>query len=114
MKLLNASKNVIFAKRVEKAETFWTRLKGLLGRPSLESDTALWIDRCPSIHTFFMNFTIDVVFVDRAHKVRACYANVRPWRWIAPVIGARSVYEMAVGGIARGQIEVGDQLNVVH
>ena len=114
MKVINATKNAVVVSRLEKAENFWSRLKGLLGRPALPDDTALWIDRCPSIHTFFMGFDIDVIFVDRANKVRACYSAVKPWRLIPPVMGAWSVYELAVGGIARGQVEVGDQLHVGH
>jgi uncharacterized membrane protein (UPF0127 family) len=114
MRLINTTKNTLLAEHVERATKFADRLRGLLGRNSLASNSTLWIDRCPSIHTFFMRFAIDVVFVDREHNVRACYENVGPWRWLAPVRGARSVYEFSVGTIARGKIEVGDQLNVVH
>lgn len=114
MKLINSSKNISFADKVEVAENFWSRLIGLLGRNSLNNGTALWIARCPSIHTFFMKFPIDVVFVDTSLKVCACYKNVRPWRLILPVHGASSVFECSIGAISRGQVEKGDQLHVVN
>jgi uncharacterized membrane protein (UPF0127 family) len=114
VKLLNASKNLTVIENVAEASTTLSRMIGLLGRSSLGTNEALWIDRCPTIHTFFMKFAIDVVFVDNKLSVKACYHNVKAWRLILPVWGARSVFEMPVGAISRGQIEVGDQLNVVH
>lgn len=114
MKLVNTSKNLPLADHLEKAESFSARLIGLLRHKTLDERNTLWIDRCSSIHTFFMRFAIDVVFVDDSLKVRACYENVKPWRLILPVWGARSVFEFAVGAIRRGHVEAGDQLNVVH
>ncbi|MNJ92789.1 hypothetical protein D3C87_104630 [compost metagenome] len=97
---------------LEVARTFWTRGKGLLGRQSLPENQALWIHRCNSIHTYFMKFAIDCVFVDRNLKVKAIYRDVRPGRLILPVWGASSVIEMASGTTSKLQISVGDQLNV--
>lgn len=114
MKLYNASKNTIIVDDVKKAFSFFARLKGLLGRKSLSRNEALWIDHCPSIHTFFMNFTIDVVFVDKELKVCANYENVKPWRLVTPIWRAQSVFEFAEGTIKQKNIEVGDQLNVAH
>lgn len=113
MKLLNSSKNLILVNNLEKAESLYSRLKGLLGRPSLSSDSALWIDQCTSIHTFFMQFSIDVVFIDHSFKVKKIANDVRPWRVVGPVWGAKSVIEFAKGTVAQRQVEVGDQLNVV-
>jgi uncharacterized membrane protein (UPF0127 family) len=111
---MNITKNLVLAEKVEKAVSFHSRLKGLLGRKTMNANETLWIIRCSSIHTFFMNFSIDVVFVDHSLKVRARYENVKPWRLVSTVWGAKSVFEFAAGAIAKGKIEVGDQLNVVH
>ncbi|HWU44051.1 MAG TPA: DUF192 domain-containing protein [Bdellovibrio sp.] len=97
---------------LEVATNFWTRGRGLLGRPSLPMDEALWIHRCNSIHTCFMRFSIDCVFVDKNLKVKAVYQDVKPWRWIFPVWGASSVIEMASGTSQQLQIKVGDELHV--
>ena len=52
------------ASRVVRAETAGTRAKGLLGRAGMDPGEALWIVPCSSIHTFFMRFPIDVLFLD--------------------------------------------------
>lgn len=113
MKLLNSSKNLVIVNNLEKAESFFARLKGLLGQTSLNKDSALWINPCTSIHTFFMRITIDVVFIDGSLKVKKIYTNVRPWRIIWPVWGARSTIEFANGTVTKLLVEIGDQLNVV-
>lgn len=110
--LVNKTTQQTLIPRLEVADTFHTRGKGLLGRDSLAGDHALWIHRCNSIHTFFMKFAIDCVFVDRQLKVRKVYHDVRPWRLVLPVWGASSVIEMASGTAKRLNINVGDQLYV--
>lgn len=97
---------------LEVARTFWSRGKGLLGRKNLPESRALWIPRCNSIHTYFMKFAIDCVFVDKNLKVKAVYQDVRPGRLIFPVWGASSVIEMASGMTSKLNINVGDQLHV--
>jgi uncharacterized membrane protein (UPF0127 family) len=111
-KLENRSKNQLMIGNLEIARGFWSRGKGLLGRQGLAADSALWIHRCNSIHTFFMQFPIDCVFVDRNLKVKAIYQDVRPWRLLLPVWGASSVFELSSGAASRMDITVGDQLYV--
>jgi uncharacterized protein len=62
------------------AATFWQRLGGLLARPRLQAGEALVLAPCSSVHTFFMRYDIDVVFVDRWGKVLKVVHNLRPWR----------------------------------
>lgn len=108
----NKSTNVKLVENLEVAKTFWSRGKGLLGRKVLAQDQALWIHRCNSIHTCFMQFSIDCVFVDKNLKVKAIYQDVKPWRLVSPVWGASSVIEMASGTSSKLKISVGDQLYV--
>lgn len=112
MKLMNQTKNTCAAEVVVKAESLLARMRGLLGRRSWPEHHTLWIQDCPSIHTFFMKFSIDAVFVDSHLVVKACHANLKPWRLVAPVWGAKSVFEFSVGSIEKAKIEVGDQLYV--
>ncbi|HRO67160.1 MAG TPA: DUF192 domain-containing protein, partial [Pseudobdellovibrionaceae bacterium] len=79
---------------------------------TLPADEALWILRCNSIHTFFMMFPIDCVFVNRDLEVKALRRNVVPWRMVFPVWGASSVIEMAAGNIDRLDIRTGEKLHV--
>lgn len=111
-KLMNTTTNQTLIADLEVASTFLSRGKGLLGREELPSHQALWIHHCNSIHTFFMKFAIDCVFVDKNLKVRAIRKEVRPWRLILPVWGAASVIEMAAGTVSKGNVSVGDQLYV--
>lgn len=110
--LMSKTTNQTLIPQLKVADTFWTRGKGLLGREALPNSEALWIHHCNSIHTFFMKFSIDCVFVDKNLKVKALYQDVRPWRLVPPVWGAASVIEMSSGSISRLKVSVGDQLYV--
>ena len=97
---------------LEVASNFWSRGKGLLGRAGLNEDQALWIHHCNSIHTFFMKFSIDCVFVDKNLRVKAIRTDVKPGRMVMPIWGASSVFEMKSGTAEKLNIQVGDQLHV--
>jgi uncharacterized membrane protein (UPF0127 family) len=87
------------------------RLKGLLGRRELPEDEGILIRPAASVHTAFMRFAIDVVFVDRDHRVVKIAASVPPWR-IAAARGARHALELAAGRATRVGIGVGDVLSL--
>ena len=112
-KLLNKTKNSQIATHVDLANTFATRAKGLLGQTSMNEGKALWITSCTSVHTCFMNFAIDAVFVDKNLVVKKKVSNLKPWRMTVPAWGASSVFELPAGTIQKTKIEVGDQLDVV-
>jgi uncharacterized membrane protein (UPF0127 family) len=92
------------------ANTFITRLVGLLSRKSLASDEAMLIVPCKSIHTVGMKFTIDVVFLDKENKVLGVSSNVKPYqlRW-APR-GTYSVLEVSDGNVNKTGIHLDDLL----
>ena len=101
------------ATAVTVADSFLARSKGLLGRNHLAQEHALWIKRCNSIHTFFMKFAIDAVFVDKKLKVVSIYQDLKPWRITRIHLKASSVFEFQAGTLAHlktGMIKVGDQL----
>jgi len=107
----NATRNAPVATKVEKADTPASRSKGLLGRMSLPADEGLWIVPCPMIHTFFMKFPIDVLFLDADLKVRRVIEDLRPWRLSPWVLSARSVLELK-GGALKGSVSVGDRIEM--
>lgn len=94
------------------AETYESRSRGLLGRDSLDPTEGLWIIPCPMIHTFFMRFAIDVVFLDKKLRVVRVIENLKPWRVSPWVFSARSVLELAAGTLA-GSVRKGDQLEIL-
>jgi uncharacterized protein len=86
------------------------RLRGLLGRKGLEPGEGLLITKTSSVHTFFMAFPIDVVFLDKELRVRSIAADVRPsrLRWRR---GSKSVIELRSGEAARVGLVAGSRLS---
>jgi uncharacterized membrane protein (UPF0127 family) len=85
---------------VRHARGFWPRLAGLLGAPQLRRGEALLLAPCRSVHTWFMAYRIDVVFVDRAGRVMRVARDVAPWR-IVSCAGAHAVLELRAGEAVR-------------
>jgi uncharacterized membrane protein (UPF0127 family) len=91
------------------ANTMLPRMRGLLGRRSLPAGEGLLIRPAPSVHTFFMRFPIDVVFLSRAGEVLKVSADVGPWR-ARSCRGAYAVLELAAGEAERRGVTVGDHI----
>lgn len=111
MRLLAKSSRKILIPNLEVANSTWTRTKGLLGRPDLAPDQALWIPRCNNIHTFFMKFALDLVFLNKKMVVTKIVKNVPPgrivWAWTAS-----SVIEFKTGFLEKTPVQVGEELHV--
>lgn len=89
-----------------------SRFLGLMGRPSLEDGHGLLIKPCSSIHTFFMRFPIDVVFVDKDARVVKTATAVKPWRFLLGGKGAHAVIELPAGALNNPGMKPGDQLDI--
>lgn len=92
------------AEKVEEADSFFTRLKGLMFRKTLEEGEGLLLRNCPAIHCCFMRFTIDVVYLDDLLNVIGV-ETVRPWQTGGRYKGTRHVLELrenACSGIYPG------------
>jgi uncharacterized membrane protein (UPF0127 family) len=106
----NAAGDVV-CERCEVPKSSFARARGLLGRSGLEPGDGMLIDAAPSVHTFFMRFPIDVVFLDRDWRVVRVVHRLRPWR----VAGARravAALELPAGAAAEAGIEEGDVLSL--
>ncbi len=110
MKLVNKTKNRILAENIEVANTPLKRMKGLLGRDCLEKGSGLHIIPCNNIHSLFMKFEFDAVFMDRQNKVRHLSEKIPPWTWIKFCFSANSVIELPAGIISETGTETGDEL----
>jgi len=91
------------------ADTLWRRLRGLIGRRELTPGEGMVLRPSWSVHTFFIRFPIDVVFVDADQVVTRVVDELRPWRW-ATHRGARDVVELPAGECARVGVVVGQRL----
>jgi uncharacterized membrane protein (UPF0127 family) len=101
----------VICRRLAIAASARTRMKGLLGRRSLGQDEGLLLRPAGSVHTAFMRFPIDVVFLDRGMRVLRIAPNMRPWR-MAGQRGARIVVELDAGAAERNGIAPGLQLRL--
>ncbi len=108
---VNVTKGTALATKLELAGTGDTRRKGLLGRSGMAQGEGLWIAPCESVHTFFMRFAIDLVYLDRQRKVKKVRSNVGPWR-LSACFSAHSVLELPVGTIRASQTECGDTVEI--
>ena len=109
LRVLNRTRSTILATRMETARTSASRNKGLLGRDRLAPGEGLWIVPCESIHTFFMRFPIDLVYLDRQKRIRKLSNAVGPWR-VSACFSAHSVIELPAGTIQATQSQRGDAL----
>lgn len=105
----NVTRGTVLGAEINTADTSATRRTGLLKHTGLASGEGLWIVPCEGVHTFFMKFPIDVLYLDRAKRVRKVRPNMVPWRMSA-CLTAHSVLELASGEIVRTGTAVGDQL----
>ncbi|WP_224982582.1 DUF192 domain-containing protein [Geomonas agri] len=102
----------VLAREVDLADSFFARLKGLLGRRELPAGRGLWIRPCSSVHTFGMRFTIDVLFMDRDMRVVAVAKTLRPNR-VSPFCSrAYSVLELPAGVLDADVTAVGNRIEI--
>jgi hypothetical protein len=101
----------VVCERCSLADSPTARMRGLLGRDGLEQGEGLLLRPAASVHTFFMRFPIDVVFLDRALVVLGIEDAIGPWR-AASQRGAKAVLELPAGESARRGLAVGDQLTL--
>lgn len=113
MQLINITNGVVLADIVQVASNFKARLKGLIGRTGLKNDEALIIQPCNSVHTCFMSFPIDVIFLNSEFCILRAMENMKPYRFSPIVAGSRMVVELPAGRLAVTLTGVGDQLKLV-
>jgi hypothetical protein len=111
--ILNLTRASVLCDTVVIADRPRPRMRGLLGQRSLPAGEGMLLQPAPSIHTAFMRFPIDVVFMDGTLRVLKIVEGMKPWR-AASAHRAWAVLEMAAGEVARCGTEVGDQLGVVE
>ena len=98
--------------QTQRTETMFERMRGLLGADALLPDTGLWINSWNSVHSFFMSFTIDVLYLDKNNDVVRVIKDMRPWR-VNACWSARSVIELGHGRVDVLGIQLGDNVNWV-
>ena len=103
--------NKLISKQMKVASSFFDRLVGLMFSSSMKGFDSLLITKCNSIHTFFMRYAIDVVFLNSKYEVVRTYYNIKPWRMTRLVFGATQVLEMKAGNLP-DDMKIGDRLDI--
>jgi uncharacterized protein len=108
----NQTRGTVLCARATLARGFRGRSRGLLGRRQLSCDEGMLFEARPLplmwMHTFFMTFPIDIVFLNRGDVVIKVQSSLKPWRLSAIVVGARKAIELAEGAAVRTGTDVGD------
>jgi len=111
VKVTNLTRQSELGSRIEVADRGPARTKGLLGRKQLGPGEGMWIVPCESVHTFFMQFPIDLVYLDRNHRITKVRHSVPPWR-LSACLSAHSVIELPAGTVRTTKCEKGDVIEL--
>ena len=109
LRIINLTRQTELATAADVAGHSAARNKGLLGRTGLPEGGGLWIVPCESVHTFFMKFPIDLVYIDRKKIVKKVRSNVGPWK-LSACLFAHSIIELPAGTVDSTNTKPGDQL----
>ncbi|MCK4912158.1 MAG: DUF192 domain-containing protein [Candidatus Omnitrophica bacterium] len=109
--LFNKSKNCLIASKVSIANNFFLRLKGLMFRESIDKEEALVFYHTPSIHTFFMRFPIEVVFLNQKMQVKEIYQELKPKRVVFSTFSFIAI-ELPAFKTSNKTLEIGDILEL--
>ncbi len=93
-----------------KAEGFFQRLGGMIGRRFGEGLDGMWFDNCNAVHSLFMSEAIDVVFLSAENRVLKIYENLAPWRLYAGCRSAVRALELPGGSAEKCVLHTGDVL----
>lgn len=112
LRVVDLTRNAVLVEQGRVADTFWTRLKGLIGARELPDGDGLLITPCNSVHCMFMSIPIDVVYVDANDRVVDIDRDMKPWSVGRPRRRARYVIELPAGTATRLGVQPGDELAV--
>ncbi len=112
LSILNTTKNAVIAQNGAIADTFLSRMAGLLNRKSLPKGEALVITQCKSIHMFFMRFSIDVIFVDKNDRVVGLVQRIKPFQMSPVFFKSRYAIEVSEGVIEQTGTSIDDKVEI--
>ena len=114
MRIRNITRCSELAQSAYEAKSFFERLKGLIGKEHFKKGEALIFRNCPSVHTFGMRFSIDLLFTDRYLKILALIHDLKPYAFSPFVVRASFTIELPAGTIIESHTQVGDELTLIR
>ena len=112
VQIVNVAKGAVIVQKAQIASSLGQRLKGLLGKKSLLVNEGLILKPCASIHTFFMRFPIDVLFLDKNMHIIKLIQNMPPGRFSSTVWGSKMTIELPAGKLSQTNTQVGDIIEI--
>ena len=109
LRVSNLTRQTVLATCMKVADSGREKRKGLLGRAQLNPGEGLWILPCEAVHTFGMQFSIDLIYLDSKRRIKKLRSDVPPMRFSA-CLSAHSVLELVAGAIRESRTELGDRL----
>jgi len=113
MQVRNLTRGSVLVSEGRVAGNSLTRLRGLIGSRPLQSGQGLLIVGCKSVHTHFMGYAIDVLYMGSDKRVVGMDRDLTPWRLGHTFRGSRHVLELPAGTLETSGTEAGDQLQVI-
>ena len=112
LRISNPVRQSVLGDRIGVADTTLTRFVGLMGRGSLAPGHGLLIRPSNGVHTLWMRSSIDVLLLDKQHRVLSAYRSLRPFRVTAINWKASSALELPSGTIVATNTQLGDELHL--
>jgi len=112
LEVRNTTRDESLARRVMLADGWWTRLRGMMGRPEPVADEGMLLAPCQSVHMYWMKYPLDVAFLSSDGRVVATYHELAPSRRSKWHRNAEQALELKAGRLAATQTEVGDRLEL--
>ncbi len=109
--IVNTRTDNVVVQRALVAKTLMQRLKGLMFKENMPKNEALIFYSASCIHTCFMRFAIDLVYLDKDNKVMKIYNSINPWR-LAYCLGSKTTLELAGGTASQAALRLGDTLEL--
>lgn len=113
MRIVNLRNNAVLAEKARIADSFFSRLTGLLNRRSLEKGEALILSPSNCVHSFFMRFRIDAIFLDKSGKVVGLLPSFKPFRTSRIYFNSSVTIELPENSIKSSQIQLGDTIKII-
>jgi uncharacterized protein len=110
IKLQILDTNEVIVTDLHHANTFWKRFKGLMGTKILPEQSGLYINPCSQIHTCFMQYSIDLIYLDQSNAVVGIEENLAPWKIGKRFDNVKSVIELPANTIQQTSLKVGQKI----
>ncbi|MFN8369958.1 MAG: DUF192 domain-containing protein [Bacteriovoracaceae bacterium] len=112
VKITHKNSNYVICEKAKIANSLIDRVIGLMFKSNIKNTNGdgLLIDPCNSIHTFFMRFNLNVIFISKDNRVVKIIKNLKPWRITLIYFGAKKVLELSADSLQKIDLKKGDEL----